>query len=84
MDIFNHLGENFNPIGENFSHINFYKKDYMGGFGSLIILFIIMNSYYNFIPIGTGILIAAFILISIGLNLIIEAKTNKNSLNNKI
>ncbi len=56
----------------------------MGGFGSLIILFIIMNSYYNFIPIGTGILIAAFILISIGLNLIIEAKTNKNSLNNKI
>lgn len=56
----------------------------MGGFGSLIILLIIMNSYYNFIPISTGILIAALILISIGLNLIIEDKTNKKSLDNKI
>lgn len=63
---------------------NFYKKDYMGSFGSLVILFIIMNSYYNFIPISTGILIAAFILISIGLNLIIEDKTTKKSLGNKI
>ncbi len=49
---------------------NLRKKDMRGFFGSLGILLIILNAYYNWLPIGTGSLIIAFILILVGIQLL--------------
>lgn len=48
---------------------NLLEKDYMGSIGSLAILFIIFNAYYDILPIGTGTLVVALVLASLGFQL---------------
>lgn len=48
------------------------EKNYQGAIGSLAILFIILNSYYEWIGIATGSWIVAFILGAIGLQLLFQ------------
>lgn len=52
--------------------INLAKKDYAGSIGSLAILFIITNAYYDFLSIGTGTLVAALVLASLGFQFIFK------------
>jgi uncharacterized protein (UPF0262 family) len=46
------------------------EKNYQGAIGSLAILFIILNSYYEWVNVATGSWIAAFVLGAIGLQLL--------------
>ena len=46
------------------------EKNYHGAIGSLAILFIILNSYYEWVNVATGSWIAAFVLGAIGLQLL--------------
>lgn len=46
------------------------EKNYQGSIGSLAILFIILNSYYEWVNVATGSWIAAFVLGAIGLQLL--------------
>jgi len=48
------------------------EKNYQGAIGSLAILFIILNSYYEWVNVATGSWIAAFVLGAIGLQLLLN------------
>lgn len=55
--------------------LNGLKKDWLGVVGSLSIWSIILNSYYNLLPIDTGSLILAVILLVSGVQLMIKKKS---------
>ncbi|MGT2743192.1 LiaF transmembrane domain-containing protein [Streptococcus plurextorum] len=56
---------------------NAMKRDWVGAFGSLAILAIILNAYYDWLAIGTGSLVMALILAVLGFQLLFKIEGRK-------